>query len=194
MTMAADEVASQVPDQEATFDCPECALEGVAESRRSARELGIHRRYAHGVAGKSSSASSRQRRLDRATRSQAHRRVGGKTLAERILDYLVPRPGPHSAHEISIALGEGHDHERVGKNLSSMKSRGEYVDSDGRGHWWYTKGTSLPAKPVPTAVATVRDEQPKFNGAGKLGYFRQVEGFIILEDGDGSIWLAEKIR
>ncbi len=50
--------------------------------------------------------------------------------------------------------------------------------------------TIVPAVPSQELVPVVR----KIETNGKPSTFRQVEGFMIIEKDDGSIWMAEKIR
>jgi hypothetical protein len=142
------------------------------------KTLGTHRLHAHGIPGR-----TRQHPKPKAP----VRRRGGPPLSDRVVEYLATHPGPHRYEEVAAAVGE--DPIRALKSgLSPAKQRGGPVDNDGKGTWWHTGAGPKPASPP----ALRGPEVLRANGSARE--FTQVQGFILLEDSEGGIWLAEKIR
>jgi hypothetical protein len=94
--------------------------------------------------------------------------------------WLSAHPGAHHYRDVARAVGV--DPTRVVKALSAARVKGVAVTSDGAGNWQFMNG-SAPNLPVP-----VNHKVPI------AGEFHRIDGFILLEDAEGGIWLAEQIR
>jgi hypothetical protein len=151
--------------------CPECQVAGVHHEAKDNRLLGLHRRNHHGVAG----THHHPRRKAKPT--PVNPRSYG--VQDQVVNWLRDHPGKHDHREIAEALGVDPGTDRMIKTLSSAKSRGQLVQSDGHGHWYYS-GATLPVKaPEPEAPAN-----------GQVHFVSQ-QIVLLLRDSTGREWVAE---
>jgi hypothetical protein len=124
-----------------------------------------------------------------------------------VVEWLAVHPGPYHYRAVADALGA--DAGAIIKTLSSAKKQGAPVNNDGKGQWYHTgprlvgansHGPAFGPGPGPSSdeagpevVFDLPPGPPQFRRMGP-GEYRKVDGFILLEDADGNIWLAEKIR
>jgi hypothetical protein len=152
--------------------CPECQVAGTHYQAKDNRLLGLHRRNQHGVPG----SHHHVRRKVKATKPAAPPSNGAQAL---VVAWLRDHPGMHDHREIAEALGIGPGTGRMVKTLSSAKSRGQLIDSDGHGRWYYS-GSKLPVKaPEP--------EVPVSNGQV---HFVSQQIVLLLRDSEGREWVA----
>jgi hypothetical protein len=154
--------------------CPECQVAGTHYQARDNRLLGLHRRNHHGVPG----THHHPRR--KAKRAPANPRSNG--VQDQVVAWLRDHPGMHNHREIAEALGVDPQTDRMVKTLSTAKGRGQLVDSDGQGHWYYSgQRPPLPVKaPEPEALAS----------NGQVRFVSQ-QIVLLLRDSEGREWVAE---
>jgi hypothetical protein len=148
--------------------CPECQVAGTHYQAKDNRLLGLHRRNHHGVVG---------------TRGHPHRKAKRvikprpNGVQEQVVAWLRDHPGRHNHRQIAEALGVDPGTDRMVKTLSSAKSRGQLIESDGHGHWYYS-GATLPVK---------APEPPASNGQV---HFISQQVVLLLTDSEGREWVA----
>jgi hypothetical protein len=154
--------------------------------------LGSHKRFKHGIAGTSHSAELR------AVAKKKGRRRGSGTLIEAVLGYLDAYRGPHHTEDIATELGLRTD--QVKNAISKAKISGEPIGSDGSGNWRWTGDLKVRASSRPTKTTISRELVPvetTTNGNGhKERTFTAVDktDIELLDDGDGGLWLATRIK
>jgi hypothetical protein len=154
--------------------CPECQVAGVHYQAQDNRLLGLHRRNQHGVPGTHHHA----RRKTKTTAKPAPGSTSNGAQA-RVVAWLRDHPGMHDHREIAEALGVDPQSGRMVKTLSSAKSRGQLVESDGHGHWYYS-GAKLPVK--------APDPGPRASN-GQVHFVSQ-QIVLLLRDSEGREWVA----
>jgi hypothetical protein len=154
--------------------CPECQVDGVHYQAKDNRLLGLHRRNHHGVIG--THHHPRHKAKPAPTKPRNPRSNG---VQEQVVAWLRDHPGKHNHREIAEAFGVDPKTDRMVKTLSSAKSRGQLIESDGHGHWYYS-GATLPVKaPEPEAPAN-----------GQVHFVSQ-QIVLLLRDSEGREWVAE---
>lgn len=86
----------------------------------------------------------------------------------------------------------------MSKHVQCPDCAGKYVEEYMYSHYYKAHGKKwhrqekkevLPDTTTPVAPST---EDPTYRN--RLSEFRRIEGFVLLTDTDGGIWIAEKIR
>lgn len=192
-------VTSPELDDEPTepIDPLACTLCGYVASQP--KVLGTHKRNAHGIAGTSKSATERKRLIAKAKRAKRTSSLSG-TIIDTVLGFLQANRGPH--HFTDIATELDLTVLQVKNAMSKARVNGLPLGTDGDGNWRWTGDLEVRAssKPPPTRT-TVSHELATTgtaNGVAKAyrtaNEFRRIDTFVVLEDLDGGIWLAERIK
>jgi hypothetical protein len=150
--------------------CPECQVAGTHYQAKDNRLLGLHRRNHHGIPG---SHHHPRRKVAKA----ANPRSNG--VQELVVAWLRDHPGRHNHRQIAEALGIDPGTDRMVKTLSSAKSRGQLIESDGHGHWYYS-GATLP----------VKAPEPEPSVSNGHVHFVSQQIVLLLRDSDGREWVA----
>jgi hypothetical protein len=151
--------------------CPECQVAGTHYQAKDNRLLGLHRRNNHGVPG--THHHPRRKTKPAPTKRRSH------GPQDQVVAWLRDHPGMHNHREIAEALGVDPGSSRMVKTLSTAKGRGQSVQSDGNGNWYYS-GAKLPVKaPEP--------EAPASNGQV---HFVSQQIVLLLTDSEGREWVA----
>jgi hypothetical protein len=149
--------------------CPECQVAGTHYQAKDNRLLGLHRRNHHGIPG----SHHHPRRKAKATPTNP--RSNG--VQEQVVAWLRDHPGRHNHRQVAEALGIDPGTDRMVKTLSSAKMRGQPIESDGHGHWYYS-GATLPVKAPEPEVSN-----------GHVHFVSQ-QIVLLLRDSDGREWVA----
>ena len=183
-------------DEAAVANKLTCELCGYVASEP--KVLGTHKRHKHGIAGQSDSAQHRQKLVAKAKRRQQASMLGG-TIIDTVLAYMKANRGPHRLDDIRAELDL--ELKQVTNALNKAKLNGLPVGSDGAGNWRWTEGLEVRAssKPPRTQISRelvpVEEEVPKANGRPHRSYASvDMTDLDLLDDGEGGLWLATRIK
>ena len=158
------------------------------------RALGTHKRWKHGIAGTSRSAQLRAEWVAKQKRRQQAPR--GAIMGD-VLAYLEENRGPHHLDDIANDLDL--NWMQVRNALNKAKVNGNPVGSDGGGNWRWTGGLEVRASSKPPRTTISRElvpvEQANGNGKAHRQYTSvDMTDMDLLDDGEGGLWLATRIR
>ena len=186
--MSFPELDDEPTEQEPAHVCPQCA-----QTFATSNALGGHMSGAH--------RANRPPKQTKVLRSRPTKQPRTLGLQAAVVDWLTAHPGLHNWRDIAAQLGRTGD-DQIIKSLSAAKSRGYPVGNDGHGNWRYLpEGHGLAVRasdrPAPKPEPVAQEHWPQAvlaqaNGGGHQ--FKRVDSFVVLEDEDGGIWLAERIK